>query len=328
MKKHLLTAVLLVSLFAATAQNVGIGTTNPNASAILDLSSTTKGFLTPRMTTSQMFAIPNPSIGLTVFNTSYNQMYYYDGSIWRGVLNHTHWVRPINNRNIMSNTTDSIGIGISLPTRLLDVNGTARIRGLLTAEDGINTPSVIISNSFLANAGVVAGTFQTNDQVVINNASAIIQMKVNTVNKGFMQLSGDDVRIGTNAGNEDGKFVIRNNGGDRMSVDKSGIVNFTNKVTTTATGDLPMLPLCWGLTHFQTGNLRRGTANVTVTRVERGIFLVSCPGITNLSVCVITPGASGLNAGWVFNENGSLHVILRRLDDGSEIDHSFSFIIY
>ena len=43
--------------------------------------------------------------------------------------------------------------------------------------------------------------------------------------KGFVQLSGDDLRIGTNSGNENGKFVVRTNGADRISVDPYGFVS-------------------------------------------------------------------------------------------------------
>lgn len=51
--------------------NVGIGTTTPNASAVLDASSTSKGFLPPRMTTVQRDAIASPAAGLVIFNPNY-----------------------------------------------------------------------------------------------------------------------------------------------------------------------------------------------------------------------------------------------------------------
>ena len=60
--------------------NVGIGTTNPSPSAILDLSSTTQGALVPRMTTAQMNAISTPANGLLIFNTDCNNFYYNAGT--------------------------------------------------------------------------------------------------------------------------------------------------------------------------------------------------------------------------------------------------------
>jgi hypothetical protein len=46
---------------------VGIGTTSPNASALLDVYSTTQGLLPPRMTTTQRNAISSPAMGLTIY---------------------------------------------------------------------------------------------------------------------------------------------------------------------------------------------------------------------------------------------------------------------
>jgi uncharacterized protein (TIGR02145 family) len=63
------------------AQSVGIGTT-PAASAQLDVSSTTKGFLPPRMTTSQRNLISNPATGLIIYNTSSNSLDVKNSSGW------------------------------------------------------------------------------------------------------------------------------------------------------------------------------------------------------------------------------------------------------
>jgi len=62
--------------------NVGIGTATPNASASLDVSSTTRGFLPPRMTTAQRDAISSPAAGLVIYNTTTNKHQGYDGSVW------------------------------------------------------------------------------------------------------------------------------------------------------------------------------------------------------------------------------------------------------
>jgi hypothetical protein len=59
---------------------VGIGTTTPDASAVLDVSSTTQGLLTPRMTTMQKMAITSPANGLMVYDTTLKAFNYYDSS--------------------------------------------------------------------------------------------------------------------------------------------------------------------------------------------------------------------------------------------------------
>jgi hypothetical protein len=54
----------------------------PAATAIFDLQSTTKGFLPPRMTTTQRNAIASPAAGLMVYDTTLNAMFYFNGTIW------------------------------------------------------------------------------------------------------------------------------------------------------------------------------------------------------------------------------------------------------
>jgi hypothetical protein len=55
------------------------------ASAILDLTSTTKGFLPPRMTTTQKNAIGTPAQGLMVFDTTLVKLCVYSGTAWETI---------------------------------------------------------------------------------------------------------------------------------------------------------------------------------------------------------------------------------------------------
>lgn len=78
----LLTALLVLSVFVANAQ-VGIGTITPDPSAQLDVQSTTKGALIPRMLDSERAAIPTPATGLLVYQTNGTAgFYYYTGTQW------------------------------------------------------------------------------------------------------------------------------------------------------------------------------------------------------------------------------------------------------
>ena len=79
--------LIILNLFALTllvrSQNIGVGTSSPHASAILDVSSTTKGLLIPRMTTAQRNAIVTPATGLLIWQTDGTTgFYYYNGSGW------------------------------------------------------------------------------------------------------------------------------------------------------------------------------------------------------------------------------------------------------
>ena len=85
----------MISSFTITAQNnnVGIGTTNPDASALLELESTTKGFLPPRMTEAQRNAIAAPvAAGLIVWCTNCGtdgELQVYNGTNWTNMVGGT-----------------------------------------------------------------------------------------------------------------------------------------------------------------------------------------------------------------------------------------------
>jgi hypothetical protein len=66
-----------------TAGSIGIGAEPPDASAALEVASTAKGFLPPRMTAAQRAAIASPAVGLQVFQTDGETgLYAWDGSAW------------------------------------------------------------------------------------------------------------------------------------------------------------------------------------------------------------------------------------------------------
>ncbi len=75
-----------VSMFSIQRGGVtAIGTTSPNAAALLDISSTTRGFLPPRMTTTQRDAISTPPAGLMIYNTTTNKLNVRTASSWEAV---------------------------------------------------------------------------------------------------------------------------------------------------------------------------------------------------------------------------------------------------
>ena len=83
MRKILLSAALLVATTMSFAQ-VGFGTTTPDASAALDVTSTTQGFLPPRLTNAQMSGIVPAVEGLMVYCSDCTEkgVYVYTGSVW------------------------------------------------------------------------------------------------------------------------------------------------------------------------------------------------------------------------------------------------------
>jgi Protein of unknown function (DUF1566) len=69
---------------------IGIGTTNPDASAKIEVNSTTGGFLPPRMTSAQRNSISDPATGLVLFCTNCGinggELQVYNGSSWRNMV--------------------------------------------------------------------------------------------------------------------------------------------------------------------------------------------------------------------------------------------------
>lgn len=86
MKKIISISITCIITASSIAQNtVGIGTSSPNSSAALDISSTTKGLLIPRMTGIQRTAIATPATGLLVFDTDTKTIWTYDGTAWKNL---------------------------------------------------------------------------------------------------------------------------------------------------------------------------------------------------------------------------------------------------
>lgn len=82
MRRLSLLAFFHIIFFNGICQ-IGIGTSSPNTSAALDITSNTKGFLPPRMTAAQRTAISSPAEGLLVFQTNETTgLWFYSGGKW------------------------------------------------------------------------------------------------------------------------------------------------------------------------------------------------------------------------------------------------------
>jgi len=93
MKKLFFLFVSMICIGQAYTQNVGIGTNTPKNSALLEVNSTTKGFLPPRMIASQRNAIASPETGLIIYcidcGTNGGEPEYYNGTAWVNMIGGT-----------------------------------------------------------------------------------------------------------------------------------------------------------------------------------------------------------------------------------------------
>ena len=95
------------SLITNTGTNVGIGTTNPNSSAILNVNSTTQGILLPTMTLVQRNLINSPATGLLVFQTDNTPgFYYFNGTVWVAIAGSSGSASSGSNANTLIYTSD------------------------------------------------------------------------------------------------------------------------------------------------------------------------------------------------------------------------------
>jgi hypothetical protein len=131
MKKQF-TLIVIMLAFACiklNAQNTfpasgstGIGTSAPNASSILEVKSTTKGILTPRMTKAQRDLIASPATGLLIFQTNSTPgFYFFDGSVWKAVSSTSFPNKTLSNltgptklnTDLLPDTSGTIDLGSS-----------------------------------------------------------------------------------------------------------------------------------------------------------------------------------------------------------------------
>jgi hypothetical protein len=346
MRQLISSLLLLVSINILHAQNsVGIGTTTPNASAQLDVTSTTKGLLIPRMTSTQRVAIASPVPGLLVYQTNVDisqpsspGFYLYESGGWKrmaksdevasglsswavngtdqysnvaghvgiglntninkkltvkgdglfvyqdatnnanlgimgntnafarinflkpdssitgsvyawGLTNNVYLQQGSNTNQLVLNDNGFVGVRTSTPTKPLDVFGSIRSRDSITADDDlvagdniraggrIDADGVIEGAGLSSTAGLyvngtsllggdltastnalVYGSITTNTGINIVDAAGTLSFKTGGNDKGFVQLSGNDLRLGTYSTNDVGKFVARVNGVDVLNI--------------------------------------------------------------------------------------------------------------
>lgn len=143
------------SLLFDNGVSVGAGTLTPDASAIFDLTSTTQGFLTPRMTTAQRNLIASPATGLMIYNTDTSLFEYWDGIAWQQIDSNatSEWLLDGNtngsekyigtndtydfpiwtdgNEVARFTTTGALGLGTTTPNVSSIFDATSTTRGVL-----------------------------------------------------------------------------------------------------------------------------------------------------------------------------------------------------
>jgi len=136
----LFVSLLMLCSSNCFSQSLALNTDGSSAhtSAMLDIKSTIKGLLIPRMSTSQKTAIATPATGLQVYDTDLNQLFFYNGSAWTAIANSTNYWTLLSG-NIYNNTGTNVGVGTTSPGDKLEVNGNIRLTNTGTVLAGPST---------------------------------------------------------------------------------------------------------------------------------------------------------------------------------------------
>ena len=170
--KILLFFVITISMYSSA--QVGIGTSNPDASAALEIQSTSRGLLIPKLSKIQRDAINSPAVGLLLYQTDNNPgFYYYNAS--------NTWIRigSNNTSNIAANTasiTANINdIALKAPLASPTFTGTP---SLPTGTTGItqspaNNSTAIATTAYVDNAASTASRPLTDGNIFLGNSSNV-----------------------------------------------------------------------------------------------------------------------------------------------------------
>ncbi len=137
MKKFIILITFLTSI--SFYAQVGIGTTTPDASAMLDVQSNNSGLLIPRMSATERDNIASPATGLMVYVYDDNSFYYFDGTSWKKTNQSGLTMETINlaNGNQTINVTNAdkiVGFTLISNSHWLDSN-TGRMSGTWMVND-------------------------------------------------------------------------------------------------------------------------------------------------------------------------------------------------
>ncbi len=235
--------IFCISFSVRSQQSVAINTsgTPANSSAILDVSSTTKGMLIPRMDSTQRKGILNKAVGLMVFDTQTNSFWYYQNSGWTELqtVSNDPWQK--NGTGIYNNNTGYVGIGTKNPSTKLYVKDSVGLNPatfdgaapmwVTLAEGGVNRGYI---GSYSGNpedvdfgtyGGNITGkvhltsgndiprlTVMPNGNVGINNQNAQKTLDVNG------DIKGENVYI--NSGGNVSDFLVKNDANGKVGFRK------------------------------------------------------------------------------------------------------------
>ncbi|MBL7813864.1 MAG: hypothetical protein JNL70_02575 [Saprospiraceae bacterium] len=251
---------------AQTDVKIGNNPGNKTASAVLELESTTKGFLLPRMTAAQMNAISSPANGLAVYNTDQQCTFIYRGTAWASLC-------------------DSATNGLTKSGSVISLGG---------ALTGATTITTTGTNT-LAVSGLQGGA--ATDSIMTLDATTGV-LKRRTVadvltGSGNVWLIGGNTLTGTGTigSNSNHDFGIETNGTTRLTFSNAGAITQSGTGQVTFTGNVDAtngLDVTTGQLTANAGSTLTGVTNINATGS-------SGTNIGNASTTTTVLGATNIN---------------------------------
>ena len=234
--------VIILLLFVAFSVQgqVGIGTTNPDGSSSLEISSVNSGLLIPRVpliSNIDVATVPTPAISLLVYNTNTVAgnngispgFYFWNGSIWEGLgqIQDADWfedntITPPNAIGANIYTQGNVGINDATPDYTLDMETSSgdtilNIEADLSGSSGTDDDNPIIRMS--QDGGAIIGFLEWGGPFSDNSQNQF----------SLRSLTGD-----TNPGTSNGEIRIIPNGTLALSLGTDGQMQFNQYTTPTS----------------------------------------------------------------------------------------------
>jgi len=281
MRKTILPALLCFIINGSIAQSVAINTdgTVADASAALDIKSTAKGMLVPRMSSAQRSAIAAPAAGLLVFDITTQSFWFRNSNGWIELTDQSNekWQYAPNGVDVYRPDFTRVGINRNTPNYPLDINGSSSDNGIAAR---FNNPTSAAGErtSILLHTGVQNGNQGAAAISSIASVSGGQHLSFTTVPSGANTASAafERMRIDS-AGN-----VGIGNTSPSEKLEVIGNVRISGEVHSPPTGAANLIPAAYGRVS-STGVVYYGTLGYTVVHTSTGKYTIRFTSGSTLS---------------------------------------------